>query len=109
MAQLSAPQFIGQPLPILPLQPGEARWICPGPVHRLVWDGDNGPAKESLAALRALLTQSLAAPLLPAQQQEARLRSCRCVQPSPDIAQASAVRRSSQRWSRTRPCWRAAA
>ena len=78
MATCSAPQFISLPVPPLPVQPGEVRWIYPPLVHQLVWDVEGGPGAEALAALRALLMQSLAAPLLPSQQQEVGApHSCR--------------------------------
>ena len=44
-------------------------WLHPPLLHQLVWDSSYEESS-SLTNLKALLTQSLAAPLLPAQQQE---------------------------------------
>lgn len=52
---------------------GELRWLHPQLPHLLRWDQTMGQDQTSLAGLQQLLKQAQKGPLLPGQQQQARL------------------------------------
>ena len=54
-------------------------------LHQLVWDSSYEESSY-LTNLKSLLTQSLAAPLLPAQQQEVRSDDASFLHPRPDCS-----------------------
>lgn len=64
------PPFTRLTPPVLPLQPGEVRWLHPELPHLLRWDKTMGQDQTTLQELQSLLKEALAGPLLPTQQQQ---------------------------------------